>query len=99
MTSHATSQSNAADDHNAVSNRAPHRAELAASVAESSSFVIRCDDRQDVLDSSRLHASLIGHLTLRPPRAGDEPHLVRHANNRNVWINCSNRFPHPYTGA
>jgi RimJ/RimL family protein N-acetyltransferase len=25
--------------------------------------------------------------------------LVRHANNRNVWINLRDRFPHPYTMA
>jgi ribosomal-protein-alanine N-acetyltransferase len=26
----------------------------------------------------------------------DLPSLVRHANNRNVWINLRDRFPHPY---
>jgi RimJ/RimL family protein N-acetyltransferase len=25
--------------------------------------------------------------------------MVRHANNRNVWINLRDRFPHPYTDA
>lgn len=25
--------------------------------------------------------------------------LVRHANNRNVWVNLRDRFPHPYTMA
>lgn len=35
-------------------------------------------------------------LTLRPWRAGDVPALVRHANNRNVWQNLRDRFPHPY---
>jgi RimJ/RimL family protein N-acetyltransferase len=36
---------------------------------------------------------------LRPWRAGDEPSLVRHANNRKVWRNLMDRFPHPYTRA
>jgi RimJ/RimL family protein N-acetyltransferase len=37
--------------------------------------------------------------TLRPWRAGDEGSLVRHADNRNVWRNLKDRFPHPYTAA
>jgi len=36
---------------------------------------------------------------LREWRRGDEPSLVRHANNRNVWINLRDVFPHPYTPA
>src|SRR5690606_15371762 len=28
-----------------------------------------------------------------------EPSLVRHANDRNVWLNLRDRFPHPYTPA
>ena len=27
----------------------------------------------------------------------DRDSIVRHANNRNVWINLRDRFPHPYT--
>ncbi len=34
---------------------------------------------------------------LRPWRTGDEPSLERHANNRKVWINVRDHFPHPYT--
>ncbi len=34
---------------------------------------------------------------LREFRRGDEPSLVRHANNRNVWINVRDTFPFPYT--
>ncbi len=34
---------------------------------------------------------------LRPWRSDDVEPLVRHANNRNVWINLRDRFPHPYT--
>jgi RimJ/RimL family protein N-acetyltransferase len=37
--------------------------------------------------------------TLRPFRPGDEDDLVRHANNRKVWIGLRDRFPHPYTNA
>ena len=29
----------------------------------------------------------------------DRDAIVRHANNRNVWINLRDRFPHPYTAA
>jgi [ribosomal protein S5]-alanine N-acetyltransferase len=36
---------------------------------------------------------------LREWRRGDEPSLVRHANNRNVWINLRDIFPQPYTQA
>jgi len=36
---------------------------------------------------------------LREWRRGDEPSLVRHANNRNVWINVRDTFPHPYAPA
>jgi ribosomal-protein-alanine N-acetyltransferase len=35
--------------------------------------------------------------TLREWKTGDEESLVRHANNRNVWINLRDSFPHPYT--
>jgi len=34
---------------------------------------------------------------LRPWQSGDEESLVHHANNRNVWINLADHFPHPYT--
>ena len=36
-------------------------------------------------------------LVLRAWRRGDEEALVRHANNRSVWRNLTDRFPHPYT--
>jgi RimJ/RimL family protein N-acetyltransferase len=36
-------------------------------------------------------------LVLRPWRRGDEEALVRHADNRKVWLNLRDRFPHPYT--
>lgn len=34
---------------------------------------------------------------LRPWRVGDEASLVVHANNRDVWLNLRDQFPHPYT--
>ncbi len=39
----------------------------------------------------------LARCMLRPWREGDEPALVRHANNRHVWINLVDLFPHPYT--
>ncbi|TQF14398.1 GNAT family N-acetyltransferase [Myxococcus llanfairpwllgwyngyllgogerychwyrndrobwllllantysiliogogogochensis] len=38
-----------------------------------------------------------GPCVLRPWRRGDEASLVQHANNREVWRNLRDRFPHPYT--
>jgi len=35
--------------------------------------------------------------TLRPWKPGDEETLVLHANNRKVWRNVRDAFPHPYT--
>ncbi len=35
--------------------------------------------------------------TIRSFRAGDAGSIARHANNRNVWLNLRDRFPHPYT--
>jgi len=34
---------------------------------------------------------------LREFRRGDEPSIMRHANNRAVWLNVRDVFPHPYT--
>ena len=38
-----------------------------------------------------------GICTLRPWREGDEPSLVHHASDREIWRNLRDRFPHPYT--
>jgi [ribosomal protein S5]-alanine N-acetyltransferase len=38
-----------------------------------------------------------GTSILRPWQDADRPSLVRFANNRNVWRNLRDRFPHPYT--
>ena len=42
------------------------------------------------------------HLNLhtcdvRSWKTSDAPSIVRHANNRKVWLNLRDRFPHPYT--
>lgn len=34
---------------------------------------------------------------IRPWKKGDEPSLVRHADNRNVWMGVRDTFPSPYT--
>ena len=36
-------------------------------------------------------------LVLRPWKPSDEKALIRHANNRNIWIRLGDRFPFPYT--
>ena len=45
-----------------------------------------------------MHLSL-GSCVVREWAAEDLQPLVRHANNRNIWINLRDRFPHPYTDA
>lgn len=40
-----------------------------------------------------------GPCTIRSWRHGDEETLHLHANNRKIWINVRDRFPHPYTRA
>ena len=45
-------------------------------------------------DSLRIE---LGGLVLRPWATADEESLVEHANNRNIWLNVRDRFPHPYT--
>lgn len=37
---------------------------------------------------------LVGCL-LRPWKAEDKPSLLHHADNRNVWRNMTDMFPHP----
>ncbi len=37
--------------------------------------------------------------TIRDWRKGDEASLVTHANNRKIWQNVRDAFPHPYTMA
>ena len=38
----------------------------------------------------------LGSCRLRPWTDADLPSLTRHANDREVWINLRDRFPHPY---
>lgn len=40
---------------------------------------------------------VLSKSTLREWRSGDEESLVRHANNRRIWRNLRDGFPHPYT--
>lgn len=42
-------------------------------------------------------ATAIPGCVLRPWRAADKPALLRNANNRKVWRNLTDLFPHPYT--
>ena len=34
---------------------------------------------------------------IRSWRPGDAPSLAKHADNRQIWLNVRDRFPHPYT--
>jgi ribosomal-protein-alanine N-acetyltransferase len=36
-------------------------------------------------------------ILLRPWQSGDKASLVKYLNNRRVWLNVSDRIPHPYT--
>jgi ribosomal-protein-alanine N-acetyltransferase len=38
-------------------------------------------------------------VVLRPWRPDDKESLVRYANNRRIWMNLRDRFPHPYSEA
>jgi [ribosomal protein S5]-alanine N-acetyltransferase len=39
----------------------------------------------------------LGVCEVRSWRPGDAASIVEHANNRQVWLNLLDRFPHPYT--
>lgn len=39
----------------------------------------------------------LSRCAIRPWQPGDEESLVRHANNRKIWLNVRDAFPHPYT--
>lgn len=41
----------------------------------------------------------LAHCQIRSWRESDADSLTAYANNRNVWINLRDRFPHPYTVA
>jgi len=41
----------------------------------------------------------IGHYFIRDWAPGDVAALVKYADNRKIWINLDDRFPHPYTAA
>jgi [ribosomal protein S5]-alanine N-acetyltransferase len=53
-----------------------------------------------IMIASRLPIVLrAGPCLLRPWTHSDVPALVRYANNRKIWANVRDRFPHPYTRA
>jgi [ribosomal protein S5]-alanine N-acetyltransferase len=39
----------------------------------------------------------LSNCCIRSWQPGDKLDLVRNANNRNIWLNLTDRFPHPYT--
>jgi len=39
---------------------------------------------------------VLAECTVRDYRAGDAPSLAKHANDRRVWLNMRDAFPHPY---
>lgn len=39
----------------------------------------------------------VAGVRLRPVEPADAPALARHANDRAIWLNLRDRFPHPYT--
>ncbi|MFA5400014.1 MAG: GNAT family protein [Dehalococcoidia bacterium] len=41
----------------------------------------------------------IGEYTIRDWAPSDEAALVKYADNRKIWLNLDDRFPHPYTAA
>ncbi len=41
----------------------------------------------------------LSRCTVRSWQRSDAASIVEHANNRKVWINLRDRFPHPYTAA
>ena len=51
--------------------------------------------RKDVTKVSRIQLTL-KRSTVRPWRPDDAESLVRHANNRKVWLALRDGFPHPY---
>lgn len=51
-------------------------------------------DQKKKLDQVRMD---LGDMVLRPWQSGDEDSLVKYGNNRLVWQNVRDRFPHPYT--
>ena len=39
----------------------------------------------------------LGSFVIRSFKSSDAPSIAKHANNREIWINLRDRFPHPYT--
>lgn len=45
---------------------------------------------------TRVLTTDLNGVVLRPWRSSDRASIVRYANNRKVWLNLKDRFPHPY---
>lgn len=41
--------------------------------------------------------TLENNITIRPWQSNDKQALTHEANNRKIWLNMTDRFPHPYT--
>jgi ribosomal-protein-alanine N-acetyltransferase len=39
----------------------------------------------------------LGNCVIRSFQSADAAAIAKNANDRDVWINLRNRFPHPYT--
>src|SRR5262249_42481047 len=59
----------------------------------------RSSARNSVDGSRRAMHLRLDHCAIRSWRAGDADAIVRHANNRKIWLTLRDRFPHPYTPA
>jgi ribosomal-protein-alanine N-acetyltransferase len=54
-------------------------------------------DGQDGQEGKRLVQLTLKTCDVRSWRTSDAESLLRHANNRNIWLNLRDAFPHPYT--
>jgi RimJ/RimL family protein N-acetyltransferase len=50
-----------------------------------------------MIDKKPVHIKVDHELQLRTFDHGDEKNLVKYANNRSIWLNLMDGFPHPYT--
>src|SRR5207249_9023799 len=68
-----------------------------------SSFNVHEQEKRDPLDGNSLLENAMelecGVCVLRTWRESDAAPITRHANDRDVWLNLRDRFPHPYRTA
>lgn len=67
--------------------------------ARAQTLVLTFTPYQVSIRACMLLQTVIPNCLLRPWSPGDKAALVRHANNRKVWRNLTDLFPHPYTEA